>query len=548
MSRRQKHLYEFGRFSLDVSNRLLFRDGESVPLHPKAFDTLLLLVEHRDEVLGKEELMQQLWPDSFVEESNLSQNIYVLRKTLGQDTGGPEFIKTIPKRGYKFVGEVREVGGEVELLVEEQTTSRVTIEERVEGAPEYDVSEGVRTPRVAGQLAGRTPSRWKLAALALAAFAVLLAVGIFLIYRLVAREWASNGGARQAVSSEPFQKMKITRLTDIGKAHTPAISADGKYLAYVHREDPGGHSIWVKHIPTSSATQILPPGDEVRIGSLVFSRDGSFVYYSHEEKGFSHLYQVPVLGGPPRKLIENVWGRVGLSPDGARLAFLRANWNQGEHMLIVAGVDGADERILATRKTPNFFNVFGIGPEWAPDGRLIAVSGGTSAEGGYDDVIEVNVADGAQRMMSGRKWRSVGQVAWLPDASGLLIAARERESPTQQVWLLSYPGGEVRRVTNDLNYYELLGLTADGGLLVAEQSEHVSNIWVTQKSRDAVPQGTVGGLAVDSVATQITTGKNGRDGFNGIAWTPDGKIIYSSRAGGSYDLWFIEPDGSGRRQ
>jgi len=85
--------------------------------------------------------------------------------------------------------------------------------------------------------------------------------------------------------------------------------------------------------------------------------------------------------------------------------------------------------------------------------------------------------------------------------------------------------------------------------MVAEQSEHVSNIWVAQKSREAAEQGTGGGLALDASAiTQITTGKTGRDGFSGIAWTPDGKIIYSSRAGGAYDLWITEPDGSGRRQ
>ena len=88
MSKGHKHLYEFGCFALDVSNRLLLRDGEPVPLQPKALDTLLLLIERRGEVLTKDELLRQLWPDSFVEESNLSQNIYVLRKALSQMPGG----------------------------------------------------------------------------------------------------------------------------------------------------------------------------------------------------------------------------------------------------------------------------------------------------------------------------------------------------------------------------------------------------------------------------------------------------------------------------
>jgi len=129
MSKRQKHLYEFGQFTLDASNRMLSRDGQPVPLQPKALDTLLLLVERRDEVLTKDELLQQLWPDSFVEEANLSQNIYVLRKTLGQVEGGNELIRTVPKRGYRFVADVRELRDveDADLIVEEQTRTHVSV-------------------------------------------------------------------------------------------------------------------------------------------------------------------------------------------------------------------------------------------------------------------------------------------------------------------------------------------------------------------------------------------------------------------------------------
>jgi len=129
MSNRQKHLYEFGHFTLDACNRLLSRDGEPVPLQPKALDTLLFLVKRRGEVLTKDELLQQLWPDSFVEEANLSQNIYVLRKTLGQAEGGDELIRTVPKRGYRFVAEVREVQDieDADLIVEEHTRTHVSM-------------------------------------------------------------------------------------------------------------------------------------------------------------------------------------------------------------------------------------------------------------------------------------------------------------------------------------------------------------------------------------------------------------------------------------
>src|SRR5215472_7652068 len=103
-----KHLYEFGPFRLDANERLLRRNGDTLPLTPKLFDTLLLLVEHSGHLLLKEELMKSLWPDSFVEEVNLSQNIFRLRKALGE-TPGQQYIATIAGQGYRFIAGVREI-------------------------------------------------------------------------------------------------------------------------------------------------------------------------------------------------------------------------------------------------------------------------------------------------------------------------------------------------------------------------------------------------------------------------------------------------------
>nr|MDQ3821244.1 winged helix-turn-helix domain-containing protein [Acidobacteriota bacterium] len=113
MSNYANHFYEFGRFRIDAANRLVLRDGETLPLAPKAVDTLLALIRHGGEVLKKEELMSLVWPDTVVEEGNLTQNIYLLRKTLGEGPDGHNYIETLPRRGYRFTGEVREtIGGE----------------------------------------------------------------------------------------------------------------------------------------------------------------------------------------------------------------------------------------------------------------------------------------------------------------------------------------------------------------------------------------------------------------------------------------------------
>jgi pimeloyl-ACP methyl ester carboxylesterase/DNA-binding winged helix-turn-helix (wHTH) protein len=133
-----KRFYVFGIFRIDVTERVLSSEKGSVPLTPKAFDLLLFLVENSGHVLEKEELMKQVWPDSFVEENNLAQNISTLRKVLG--AGGANFIETVPKRGYRFVADVRETLDEAaDLVVRERTRSKIVIEERID-------DEGVLPP------------------------------------------------------------------------------------------------------------------------------------------------------------------------------------------------------------------------------------------------------------------------------------------------------------------------------------------------------------------------------------------------------------------
>lgn len=102
MSTRAKHLYEFGPYRLDTAEQLLLRDGKAVPLTPKAFETLVALVEHSGHLVEKEELMRVVWADAYVEESNLTNNVSALRKLLGRGKSGRNYIETVPKRGYRF--------------------------------------------------------------------------------------------------------------------------------------------------------------------------------------------------------------------------------------------------------------------------------------------------------------------------------------------------------------------------------------------------------------------------------------------------------------
>ncbi len=137
MSEQSGHFYEFGPFRLDTVERLLLREGVVVPLAPKAFETLLVLVEHRGRVLKKDELMKLIWPDTFVEEGNLAQHIFTLRRALGDGQSGQQYIETMPRRGYCFVASVKEEWDRrVDPVVEKQTRESLIIEdEKDTGAP-----------------------------------------------------------------------------------------------------------------------------------------------------------------------------------------------------------------------------------------------------------------------------------------------------------------------------------------------------------------------------------------------------------------------------
>src|SRR5687768_6208506 len=122
MSPERLHFYEFGNFRLDPSEKVLFCENKPVPLTPKVFETLQIFVEHAGRLLHKDELMQKIWQDRFVEESNLTFNIKMLRRVLNDDAHQPRFIETVPRRGYRFIAEVKESFADIAAATELEKT------------------------------------------------------------------------------------------------------------------------------------------------------------------------------------------------------------------------------------------------------------------------------------------------------------------------------------------------------------------------------------------------------------------------------------------
>jgi len=331
---------------------------------------------------------------------------------------------------------------------------------------------------------------------------------------------------------EHFQSTSLTRLTATGRARLAAISPDGKYVVYAE-EDNQKQSLLVKQVATGSAVQIVPPAN-VGYWGLTFSNDSNYVYYVRAERSsgsYNNLYRVAALGGNSTKLLEHVDSAVAFSPDGRRLAFVRDNLRMQETLLVLVNSDGSGEQTLATRKSPDrFASDVATRLSWSPDGKIIALPG---ANADANEIVAVSVEDGSEKSLTPQRWGYVGQIAWLSDASGLMMMAADEGSyqTAAQLWHLSYPGGEARRITNDLNQYQDVSLTSDSSALVTTQQNRISNIWLA-------PAADVGR------ARQITAGTFDTS----LAWTPDGRIVYWSNAKGTRDIWIMDSDGSNQKQ
>jgi eukaryotic-like serine/threonine-protein kinase len=370
----------------------------------------------------------------------------------------------------------------------------------------------------------------KLLAISLAV--VLAAAAGFGIYKMFA-------GRVSKPTRAAFQSIRLTRLTNTGKSRMAAISPDGKYVVHVI-EDAGKQSLWVRQVTTANNVQIVPPAETLYFG-MTFSADGNYVFYVTANKNESQaiLYQVPVLGGTPRKLVEDIDMPVALSPDGSQLAYARFSPPKGTDDLVVAKADGSGEHVVASRKLPARYAAswFGhsAGLSWSPDGKTIATLASNGGAGGAAvawNLASVPLASGSEQTISPTTWSSPGRTAWLADGRGLVLDASDQTSSlSSQLWYVAYPSGEARRITNDLNRYFGVGLTADSSALVTVQSEVSSSIW-------AAPRGEAKG------ARQITSGTGTGAGLDGIVCAPNGDVVYTSNASGRRDLWSMAADGS----
>ncbi len=275
---------------------------------------------------------------------------------------------------------------------------------------------------------------------------IVLAAAGFGVYELVHRP-----------ATVPFQSMTMTSLTATGEYWSAALSPDGKYMATLRRDAQGRDSLWMSHLPTNSNTQIVPVGDST-FREVTFSPDGNFVYYRvHLLNRVSDLYRVPVLGGQPGLVVHDIDSPPAFTASAARLLFVRNRPSENSQSLFTANLDGSDQKTIYSGKGIVYSN-----PAWSPDGKQIAV-----IEALPDDLSGIAIIDptaGKTRHFTRLPEPEFEPtlLLWTPDGQGLLVLYRDMDSSMRQIAYVSYPAGKFYHITNDLNAYSGISLSADG--------------------------------------------------------------------------------------
>ena len=491
--------YRFGEFIIDTDQKVLLRQDKELPLTPKLFETLLILVENSGRIVQKEQFMERLWPYTFVEEANLTSNIQQLRKSLGDNARQPHYIETVTKRGYRFIADVQRVetgNNGVHDSATRADTSLIAI-------PATVIDRKRRKQKVV---------------IALATAVVVVMFGGFVFWKFF-RTSSKNLG--DLVANLP---LKIERLTDSGQSSSAAISPDGKYVAYTQMFK-GRYSIWIRQLTTNTNSEIVPPTDDI-VG-MAFSHSGEYLYFVAGDP--SALYRVSLFGDVPVKVLERLEGKFSLSPDDSRIAFIRVSTNsngQQEHALMISNSDGANESKLLSRQYPDKLDA----PVWSPDGESIVCAYGNSAAGNQGmSLVEVRVVDGSTRELSSEKFFNIAKIMWLPQKTGLIMSAAKKSEGYRQLWRVSYPSLQFTEISAGLSSFADLSLTRNGDKIVASQSTRAFDLWV--------------GATRESENLKKVTAV-----MDKFCWTPDGRLVYSLNTIGNVDLWVMRPDGQEQKQ
>ena len=542
---------QFGPFLIDVGERMLRRDGELVPLTPKAFDVLVALLEKPGQLILKEQLLQKVWPDTFVEESNLAYNIFALRKALGDTAENSRYIETVSKKGYRFRASVspgsalgntprplrltQDLAARSSAAVCMMARSRSCHSARhwpgraaVEDGRPDTRSAAVEAPAVPDsdpprRFSSRRPWVW------FAAAAALVATGL----ALVQWRWASPEAA-------PPRGVPLTSLP--GVVRSPSLSPDGTYVVFSWngptRDNP---DLYVQQIGVTAPPYRLT-SDPANDYSPSWSPDGRTIAFLRRAAtgGKSEVWRIAPLGGPERKVAE-------IQPRLASFLPASVAWCPDSACLLVTDSLGADKPdvlfqiALETGERRQLTHPQGVvrdaDPAVSPDGRAMVFR--RDATPGSGEFYRLSLKDTTDPTGDPVRLTSTlyaGKPTWVPDSSEILFASRGG------LWRLDTSrGGTPSRlpfVGQDGATPVVSRVRGGGQRLVYVRSFADSNVWRVDMARPGAPADSPPAVAIASTRGDLTP-----------SLTADGRrVVFLSDRAGELEFWVADSDGSNALQ
>ena len=500
------HLYEFGPYRLDVQRRVLLRSDRIVPLAPKTFDLLLVLVQSEGCALSKHTLMTALWHDTVVEEANLSFQVATLRKALN---GEARWIETIPKHGYRFSANVQTI-----------TRGSAAVEE---AAPPSQTARQIANPIPASGIVAAPMSD----PISKRSLRPRIGGGVVLILTAVLALWLAV-----RTRDQPAPTMRESQLTAYeGFEAEPAFSPDGNHVVFTWAPGGANSDIWVRLIGAGQPVPLTNTPE--REFSPAWSPDGRWIAFLRGELLNASLFVMPSIGGTERKIAGSgpggvIGGTVRWSLDGKCLLVSGTTEKDDRIGLLLIDFNSGEKRRLTTAPAPRS----DLGGSFSPDGRQIGFlrRHNQNLQG---DIYLLNI-DARLRAVGEPKRLETGGLQMGPPvwtSDGKEVVFRSTRAGRGGLWRVSVAGGTPVRIAvagNDASDPAIAGTR-----LTYVQQVSDKNIWAIPTS------GT--GEAARLVASTLDEGAP--------QYSPDGgRIAFCSDQSGSQEIWVARSDGSRQSQ
>jgi Tol biopolymer transport system component len=405
-----------------------------------------------------------------------------------------------------FIGDLQELFAEIE-----SADNRMPVPEKKRFVPSAENKPGFRRPVVWTVMMG------------------LLLPALFFGLRYLNRPLS--------VPREENFAVRAQRITNRGRCVRSVIAPDGRSTAYVLEEN-GEQALYLHDLENNQVKTLLPPADR-RASGISFSPDGRQLFLSARASGEDNntLYRLSLADASsgPQKILENLENAADLSPDGRQFAFLRLSNDDTHEEILLANADGTGERVVYERRMPDYIPHL-TQPVWSPDGRKLLFSGGVynqNKQQAHPFVLDVEA--GRTEQMFQDSWEEIWHLDWLPETKGFILSGRRTKSQNnKQLWLVSYPEGEISRLTEDYNdYYGASAAVENGRLKISSiVLNRVAQLWRTELA--------------DPNFQPLSLTAAGNYGL-GLTQTPDGRIFVGSTNSGNPDVWSMNRDGEDLR-